>query len=79
MGGEEMRAFNQTTQDMLRTLPGVSESIVTTLMLRVENIEELANMLEREVCWLIGTDVGRRVYRFFNRSVYEDVQLPTWN
>ncbi|UPX16234.1 DNA repair protein RAD16 [Ascochyta rabiei] len=79
MGGDEMRSFNQTTQDMLRTLPGASESIVTTLMLRVENLEELANMLEREVCWLIGTDVGRRVYRFFNRSVYEDVQMPTFS
>jgi DNA excision repair protein ERCC-4 len=45
----------------------------------VENIEELANMLEREVCWLIGTDVGRRVWRFFNRSVYEDVQIPTFS
>ncbi|KAJ4381270.1 DNA repair protein RAD16 [Didymella sp. IMI 355093] len=79
MGGDDLRSFNQTTQDMLRTLPGVNESIVTTLMLRVENIEELANMLEREICWLIGTDVGRRVYRFFNRSVYEDVQLPMFN
>ena len=77
--GDEMRSFNQTTQDMLRMLPGMNEGIVKTLMLRVENIEELANMLEREVCWLVGTDAGRRIYRFFNRSVYDDVALPTFS
>jgi DNA excision repair protein ERCC-4 len=77
-GGDEMRSFNQTSQDMLRALPGVTESIVTTLMLKTESVAELANMSEREICWLIGTDVGRRVHRFFNRSVYEEVQLPTF-
>jgi DNA excision repair protein ERCC-4 len=77
-GDSEMRSFNQTTQDMLRSLPGVNESIVMTLMLRSENVEEVANMSEREICWLIGTDVGRRVHRFFNRSVYEEVQLPNF-
>jgi DNA excision repair protein ERCC-4 len=79
LSGDEMRSFNQTTQDMLRTLPGVNEGIVRTVMMRVENIEELANMLEREVCWLVGTDAGRRIYRFFNRSVYDDVALPTFS
>jgi DNA excision repair protein ERCC-4 len=64
---------------MLRTLPGVNEGIIKTVMMRVENIEELANMLEREVCWLVGTDAGRRIYRFFNRSVYDDVALPTFS
>jgi DNA excision repair protein ERCC-4 len=78
-GQDEMRSFNQTSQDMLRALPGVNESIVMTLMLRTESIEELANMSEREICWLIGTDVGRRVYRFFNRSVFEEVQqMPSF-
>jgi DNA excision repair protein ERCC-4 len=77
-GDSEMRSFNQTTQDMLRALPGVNESIVMTLMLRSENVEEVANMSKREICWLIGTDVGRRVHRFFNRSVYEEVQLPNF-
>ncbi|OAK98359.1 DNA repair protein [Phaeosphaeriaceae sp. SRC1lsM3a] len=77
-GADEMRSFNQTSQDMLRALPGVNESIVMTLMLRTESIAELANMSEREICWLIGTDVGRRVHRFFNRSVYEEVQLPNF-
>ncbi|KAH7392556.1 DNA repair endonuclease XPF [Pyrenochaeta sp. MPI-SDFR-AT-0127] len=76
--GDEIRSFNQTSQDMLRALPGVNENVVTTLMLKVENIAELANMNERELCWLVGTDIGRRIHRFFNRSVYEEVQLPTF-
>jgi len=79
MGGDELRSFNQTSQDMLRALPGATESVVMTLMLKCESVFELANMNEREVCWLIGTDVGRRVHRFFNRSVYEEVALPTWS
>ncbi|KAH9875236.1 hypothetical protein J1614_004727 [Plenodomus biglobosus] len=79
MGGDELRSFNQTSQDMLRALPGVTESVVTTLMLRCESVHELANMSEREVCWLIGTDVGRRVWRFFNRSVYDNVEMPNWS
>lgn len=77
-GQDEMRSFNQTSQDMLRALPGVTESIVMTLMLKSESVAEVANMSEREVCWLIGTEVGRRVWRFFNRSVFEEVALPSW-
>lgn len=79
VGGDEVRSFNQTSQDMLRALPGVTETVVTTLMLEVENISELANMNEREMCLLIGTDIGRRVHRFLNRSVYEEVALPNWS
>jgi DNA excision repair protein ERCC-4 len=71
--GDEMRSFNQTSQDMLRALPGINENVVTTLMLKTENIAEVANMNEREICWLIGTDVGRRVHRFFDRSVYDEL------
>jgi DNA excision repair protein ERCC-4 len=76
--GDEMRSFNQTSQDMLRALPGVNENVVTTLMLKSESIEEVANMNEREVCWLVGTDIGRRIHRFFNRSVYEEVSLQSF-
>ena len=77
--GHEMRSFNQTSQDMLRALPGMNESAVTTLMLKSESIHEVANMEEREICWLVGTDIGRRVHRFFNRSVYEEVPLQSFS
>ncbi len=76
--GDEMRSFNQTSQDMLRALPGVNENAVTTLMLKVESVAELADMDEKEICSLVGTSAGRRIHRFFNRSVYEEVQLPTF-
>ncbi|KNG50195.1 dna repair protein [Stemphylium lycopersici] len=77
--GDEMRSFNQTSQDMLRALPGVNENAVMALMLKSESILEVANMSEREICWLVGTDVGRRIHRFLNRSVYEDVQLQVFS
>lgn len=78
MQGDEMRTFSQVTQDMLRALPGVNEKIVTMLTLEVESMMELANMEERDLCKLIGTDVGRRLYRFFNHSVYGDSTVPTF-
>ncbi|KAJ4297450.1 DNA repair protein RAD16 [Kalmusia sp. IMI 367209] len=74
--GEEMRTFNAVSQDMLRALPGVNEQIVGRLMLEMENMGELANMDERDLCKVVGTDVGRRIFRFFNRSMYEDWQGP---
>ncbi|KAF1963186.1 DNA repair endonuclease XPF [Byssothecium circinans] len=72
------RMFNQTSQDMLRALPGINEKAVGTLMLDMENIGEVANMDVGDLCKVVGTDIGRRVHRFFNRSVYEDVTLPNF-
>ncbi|KAF2737514.1 DNA repair endonuclease XPF [Polyplosphaeria fusca] len=76
VAGDELRSFNQVTQDMLRVLPGLNEKAVTTIMMEVQSIFDLANMEEKEVCALIGTDAGRRVWRFFNRSVWEDIPVP---
>lgn len=75
MAGDSLRSFSQVTQDMLRALPGVTESILTTLTLEVDSMTELANMEEKEVCALIGTDIGRRIFRFFNRSLNEDLPV----
>ncbi|KAF1830368.1 DNA repair endonuclease XPF [Decorospora gaudefroyi] len=72
--GDEMRSFNQTSQDMLRALPGVNENVVTTLMLKTQSIKEVADMEEEELRKLVGTDVGRKIYRFFNRSVHDEVR-----
>ncbi|KAF2689303.1 DNA repair endonuclease XPF [Lentithecium fluviatile CBS 122367] len=79
MQGDELRSFNQVTQDMLRALPGVNEKALTTLTLEVENILELANMEEGALRNLVGTDVGRRIHRFFNRSVFGDAPVPTFS
>lgn len=40
-------------------------------MMDVENIVELSNMEEKEVAALIGPEAARKVYRFFNKSVFE--------
>ncbi|ORY12296.1 hypothetical protein BCR34DRAFT_482753 [Clohesyomyces aquaticus] len=79
MAGDEMRTFNQVPQDMLRAVPGMNEKILTTLSLEIESIQELANMEERDIAKLVGTDAARRIYRFFNKSLYEtaDIGLPT--
>jgi DNA excision repair protein ERCC-4 len=75
--GEDMRTFNQVSQDMLRAIPGVNEQAASKIMLDVESIGELANMEEFELKALVGTEAARRIYRFFNRSVYEEVTIPT--
>ncbi|KAF2190482.1 DNA repair endonuclease XPF [Zopfia rhizophila CBS 207.26] len=75
MQGDEMRAFNQVPQDMLRAIPGVNEKNLVTLTLEVESIQELANMEEEELSRLVGKEAGRRIFRFFNRSVYDDVGM----
>jgi DNA excision repair protein ERCC-4 len=75
-GDNEMRSFNQTSQEMLRAIPGVNEKVATTLMLETENLGEVANMEERELATLVGTQAARRIHRFFNRSVYEDASVP---
>lgn len=72
MQGDELRSFSQVTQDMLRAIPGINEKAAMSLMLEVENIGELANMEEREIAVVVGTEAARRIWRFFNRSVYDD-------
>jgi DNA excision repair protein ERCC-4 len=76
MIGDELRTFDQTTQDMMRAIPGMNEKALTTLTLEVENMQELANMEEYELRTLVGTDVARRIHRFFTKSVFEDVGVP---
>ncbi|KAF2201351.1 DNA repair protein [Delitschia confertaspora ATCC 74209] len=71
--GDEMRAFNQVPQDMLRALPGVNEKVMITLTLETENIQEVANMEEEDLIKLVGSRAGRSIYRFFNKSVYDGV------
>jgi DNA excision repair protein ERCC-4 len=76
MIGDELRTFDQTTQDMMRAIPGMNEKALTTLTLEVHNMQELANMEEYELRALVGTEVARRIYRFFTRSVFEDIAVP---
>ncbi|KAG9547572.1 DNA repair protein, partial [Aureobasidium melanogenum] len=71
MDGQE-RTFNQLPQDMLRAVPGVNPKNLTNLILKYENVLEVANADEDELAALIGREAGRQIYRFFNRSVFDE-------
>ena len=74
IGGEDPsdQSFNQTPQDMLRAVPGISEKNLSRITLEVANIRDVSNLTEEELDDLVGKEAGRQVYRFFNRSVFED-------
>ncbi|KAI5200943.1 DNA repair protein [Aureobasidium subglaciale] len=71
MDGQE-RTFNQLPQDMLRAVPGVNPKNLNNLILKYENVAEIANADEDELTALIGKEAGRQIFRFFNRSVFDD-------
>ncbi|KAF2651966.1 DNA repair protein-like protein RAD1 [Lophiostoma macrostomum CBS 122681] len=76
MAGDELRSFGQVTQDMLRVIPGVNDKVATNITLEVENIVELANMEEKELATVVGTEAARRIHRFFNKSLFDDIGVP---
>ena len=66
------QSFNQTPQDMLRAVPGMTEKNLSRITLEVGNVAEVSNLSEPELEPMIGKEAGRQVHRFFNRSVLED-------
>ena len=66
------QSFNQTPQEMLRAVPGVTAKNLLRLTLETTNIVDVANLEEDEVSRLVGKEAGRQVHRFFNRSVFEE-------
>ena len=69
---ETGRTFNQDPMDMLRAIPGVTEKNIVRLGLQINSIQELANLEEGELDEMLGRDVGRQIWRFFNRELIED-------
>ncbi|KAF6835895.1 DNA excision repair protein ercc-4 [Colletotrichum plurivorum] len=68
----EDQAFNLEPQEMLACVPGVNPKNIMRLVLKTENIREVANMTEQELDPIVGRESGRQIYRFFNRNVLED-------
>lgn len=68
--GEEY--FHRETQDMLRTVPGVTAKNIKNLVLDARDVREVANMSVEELEPAVGREKGRMIHRFFNRSVLED-------
>ena len=66
------QSFNQTPQDMLRTVPGMKEKNLSRITLEVQNLQEVSNLTESELDVLVGKEAGRQIYRFFNRSVLDE-------
>ncbi|KAI9731190.1 MAG: hypothetical protein M1834_005383 [Cirrosporium novae-zelandiae] len=69
------QTFNQTPQDMLRAIPGITEKSLDRIVVEVDSLQELANMSMEEIEPLVGIEAARKVHRFFNRSVFEDIQF----
>lgn len=65
----EDQAFNREPQDMLRVVPGVTSKNIKNLVLECENVQDVANMEERELEAIVGGEAGRQIYRFFNRDL----------
>ncbi|KAL8914862.1 MAG: hypothetical protein Q9172_007010 [Xanthocarpia lactea] len=68
----EQQSFNTTPQDMLRAVPGVTGKNMMRLILEVGDLKEVSNLGEDELDEMVGKEAGRQVYRFFNRSVFDE-------
>ncbi|KAI9675841.1 MAG: hypothetical protein M1829_003267 [Trizodia sp. TS-e1964] len=66
------QTFNQTPQEMLRAVPGVDGKNYKHIVLAVDNISQLANMEESKLDPIVGREAARKIYGFFNRSVFDD-------
>jgi DNA excision repair protein ERCC-4 len=68
----EQRTFNPVPQELLRSVPGVNPKNVMRLVLETGSVREVANMGVEELDPLVGVESGRRIWKFFNRSVFEE-------
>ncbi|KAL1304737.1 hypothetical protein AAFC00_003682 [Neodothiora populina] len=71
--GTTERTFNQRANDLLSAVPGVTPKNITSLVLNYENVEEIANAEEEQLSKMIGKEAGRQIYRFFDKSVFDDL------
>ncbi|KAG8528736.1 uncharacterized protein KY384_006423 [Bacidia gigantensis] len=66
------QSFNQTPQDMMRAIPGVTEKNLSRITLEVQSLQEVSNLTEDELDLIVGKEAGRQIHRFLNRSVLDD-------
>ena len=77
-GSKATRTFNPLPQELLRIIPGISgmtddggAAKATRLSLETNSIRDIANMEVTELDPLVGVESARKIWRFFNRSVFE--------
>ncbi|KAJ9612624.1 DNA repair protein RAD16 [Cladophialophora chaetospira] len=68
----EERTFSTGPQELLRTIPGISDKNASRLYLETRNVLEVANMSLDELDPLVGRESGRQIVRFFTREVGDD-------
>lgn len=66
------QSFNQTPQDMLRCVPGVTAKNMSRVTLEVQDLVDVSNLVEVELDEMVGKEAGRQIWRFFNRSVLDE-------
>lgn len=64
------QSFNQTPQDMLRALPGITGKNIGRVTLEVKNMQDLSNLQRPKLDELLGKQIGGQIHRFFNKNVY---------
>ena len=69
---EGERTFSTGPQDLLRSIPGVSNKNASRLYLECRDVRTIANMSLEELDPLVGKEVGRQVVRFFERDVQQE-------
>ena len=70
--GRGGQTFNQTPLDMLSCVPGITGKNKDRLILEVGSIVDVSNMSVEDLDPLVGQEVGRKMFRFFNRSLFEE-------
>ncbi|KAJ6784420.1 hypothetical protein PWT90_09985 [Aphanocladium album] len=68
----EDQVFNQEPQDMLAVVPGVTPQNIKNVIIKTENVKEVANMTPEELAPLVGKAAGRAIHAFFDRNVMEE-------
>ncbi|KAK5148733.1 hypothetical protein LTR04_000580 [Oleoguttula sp. CCFEE 6159] len=68
----ENRPFSQVPQDMLRAVPGVGGKVLGRLTLEMGSVADVANAEEEVLARMVGKEAARQIWRFFNRSVFDD-------
>ncbi|CEJ00654.1 hypothetical protein RMCBS344292_14706 [Rhizopus microsporus] len=57
-----------TPQDILRSMPGVNSKNYKAIISKVNNLEELASMNQKEISKIIGEECGSKLYNFLRKK-----------
>ncbi|KAK4125008.1 DNA repair protein [Parathielavia appendiculata] len=71
-GEQQQQVFNPGPQEMLAAVPGVTPKNMMNLVLKAENIKEVANMTVEELNPLVGREAAEKICEFFAKDLLED-------